>query len=131
MSEFKAHPHGNPVTWFEIYVDDLARARVFYESLFECPLTPMPNDGSFEALSFAGCMPANGAMGALMCHPMRRANPGGTIVYFHVEDCAQLLSRVKRLGGQVLKDKWSIGSDGFIALVSDSEGNTIGLHSFN
>jgi uncharacterized protein len=130
MSESKLHPKGNPVTWFEIYVDDLARAKVFYESLFECTLNSLPTDGSFEALSFEGKMPATGAMGALMHHPMRRANALGTVVYFHVQDCAEQLEKVLGLGGQILRDKWSIGEDGFIALVSDSEGNTIGLNSF-
>ncbi len=130
MSQSKPHPQGNPVTWFEIYVDDLARAKLFYESLFECTLNPLSTDGSFEALSFEGKMPQTGAMGALMHHPLRGASAGGTVVYFHVEDCGELVSRVKGLGGQVLRDRWSIGADGFIALVSDTEGNTIGLHSF-
>ena len=40
-------PKTNPVTWFEIYVEDLARAKAFYESVFNCSLikekTDIPN----------------------------------------------------------------------------------------
>ena len=53
----------NPVTWFEIYVDDLARAKVFYESVFKYSLIPETTDGSFEAFRFPGAMPGNGVMG--------------------------------------------------------------------
>jgi predicted enzyme related to lactoylglutathione lyase len=130
MSKFDSHRRANPVTWFEIYVNDLERARVFYEALLDCSLTPLVNDGSFSALSFPGQMPQMGAMGALIHHPMREANPGGSVVYFHVENCAHQTAKVLALGGQVIRDKWAIGEDGFIALIADSEGNTIGLHSF-
>lgn len=34
-----------------------------------------------------------------------------------------------RTGGRVLKPKSAIGDYGFIALVHDTEGNLIGLHS--
>ena len=37
----------NPVTWFEIYVHDLARAKAFYEVVFDCALMPEQTDGSF------------------------------------------------------------------------------------
>ncbi|MEL7148518.1 MAG: VOC family protein, partial [Bacteroidota bacterium] len=32
-------------------------------------------------------------------------------------------------GGQVLQSKMSIGEFGYIAILMDTEGNTIGLHS--
>ena len=54
---------------------------------------------------------------------------GGTIVYFRCDDCAKEASRVGAFGGKVLKDKFSIGDHGHIALVQDNEGNIIGLHS--
>ncbi|MEN9711979.1 MAG: hypothetical protein RLY90_240, partial [Pseudomonadota bacterium] len=39
----------NPVGWFEIYVNDLARAGRFYAAVLERPLRAAPNDGTFEA----------------------------------------------------------------------------------
>lgn len=121
----------NPVTWFEIYVDDLQRAKDFYELVFGCTLIPEKSDGSFEAFRFPGSMPGNGSMGALMKHPMRKPSLEGTMVYFHCEDCATQSELALRHGGQLFRPKWSIGSDGFIAIIGDTEGNAIGLHSFN
>lgn len=120
----------NPITWFEIYVDDLARAKAFYEVVFGYSLIPESTDGTFAAYRFPGGMPGQGAMGALMKHPMRRPSVEGTMVYFHCENCEVQLQRAKKNGGQVFKAKWSIGPDGFIAIIGDSEGNAIGLHSF-
>jgi len=121
----------NPVTWFEIYVEDLTRAKAFYETVFGCTLLPEMTDGSFEAFRFPGGMPGNGAMGALMKHAMRKPSREGTMVYFHCSDCNIPLELAKKNGGQVFKEKWSIGQDGFIAIMGDSEGNAIGLHSFH
>ncbi|HNL55919.1 MAG TPA: VOC family protein, partial [Turneriella sp.] len=33
----------NPVVHFEIYVDDMTRAKTFYEAVFQTKLEPMPN----------------------------------------------------------------------------------------
>ena len=70
-----------------------------------------------------------GAGGALV--KMEGVSSGGnsTLVYFSCEDCAVEASRVVDAGGQIHREKWSIGEYGFIALVVDTEGNKIGLHS--
>lgn len=120
----------NPVTWFEIYVTDLERARAFYESVFGYVMTPVQTDGSFKAYHFPGQVPHFGAMGALMHHPMREPSSEGSIVYFHCEDAGLLSNLALKHGGLIHRAKWGIGADGFIALIGDSEGNTIGLHSF-
>ena len=120
----------NPITWFEIYVEDLARAKFFYESVFDCSLIQEKTDGTFEAYRFPGQMPGNGAMGSLMKHPMRKPSLEGTMIYFHCDDCQIQSELVKKNGGQVFRAKWSIGQDGFIAIIGDTEGNAIGLHSF-
>ena len=120
----------NPVTWFEIYAEDLARAKVFYEAVFACSLIPEKSDGSFEAYRFPGAIPGNGAMGSLMKHPMRKPSQEGTLIYFHCDDCEIQVERAKKYGGQIFREKWSIGQDGFIAIIGDTEGNAIGLHSF-
>ena len=54
---------------------------------------------------------------------------GGTLVYFGCKDCALESSRVVAHGGKLVRDKFSIGEHGFIALASDTEGNMIGFHS--
>jgi len=62
---------------------------------------------------------------------MEGVSSGGnsTMVYFSCEDCAVEAARAKAHGGQVHPEKMSIGEYGFIALVMDTEGNMVGLHS--
>ena len=52
------------------------------------------------------------------------------LVYFSVDDCAAAAARATARGSQVYVGKQSIGEMGFIAIVGDSEGNSIGLHSW-
>lgn len=71
-----------------------------------------------------------GAAGALA--KMKGGPSGGgtsTIVYFSCDDCAVEAGRFASAGGVVMKPKFSIGQYGFIALVTDTEKNIIGLHS--
>ena len=40
-----------------------------------------------------------------------------------------IVGRVEQAGGKVEQPKTSIGEHGFIALIRDTEGNVVGLHS--
>jgi len=118
----------NPVGWFEIYVHDMARARRFYESVFEVRLEEL-HSTKFEMWGFPIEQGAHGAPGALVKY--ERLPPGGnsTVVYFSCEDCAVEEARAGKSGGRVHRPKMSIGEYGFIALIFDTEGNLFGLHS--
>ncbi|MES9833656.1 MAG: VOC family protein [Candidatus Thiodiazotropha sp. L084R] len=121
----------NPVAWFEIYVDDLQRARDFYESVFVVSLEKLgdPTDSGIEMLSFPSDMEKYGATGALVKMDGFNAGGNSTLVYFSCEDCAIEESRVKAAGGTIQQSKTSIGEYGYISTVIDTEGNMIGLHS--
>lgn len=114
--------------WFEIYVQDMQRAKTFYESVFQVRLDRLDNPED-ELWAFPMEMGTWGAGGALV--KMEGVTSGGnsTIIYFNCDDCAVEQARVVAAGGRILREKWSIGEYGFIALVVDSEGNTIGLYS--
>ena len=123
-------PNRNPVGWFEIYVQDMGRARAFYETVLKLELSsllsPMPD---LEMWSFPGGPTNPGAPGALV--KMEGVPSGGnsTLVYFSCADCAAEASRVPKAGGRIFKEKFPIGPYGFIALALDTEGNMFGLHS--
>jgi predicted enzyme related to lactoylglutathione lyase len=118
----------NPVGWFEIYVQDTARAKAFYEATFEVKLEPLPSPG-IEMLAFPAKPDSPGCGGALVRMPGKDSSGGGTLIYFSCADCATELARATAHGGRVFKNKFSIGQYGFIALIFDTEGNMIGLHS--
>lgn len=122
----------NSVGWFEIYVENMDRAQTFYEGVFQKKLDKMETPDSVQDLQmvgFPGNMETYGANGALVQMKEYGPSPSGTIVYFSCEDCSNESSRVEDLGGKIVKPKFSIGKYGNIALVQDSEGNMIGLHS--
>ena len=118
----------NPVNWFEIYVQDIDRAKAFYESVFQVTLTKLDSP-DLEMWTFPMEEDGMGATGALV--KMEGAPSGGnsTLVYFSCEDCAEESSRVADSGGRVQQEKMTIGEYGFIALAFDTEGNMFGLHS--
>jgi uncharacterized protein len=118
----------NPVGWFEIYVQNMKRAQSFYEKTFQVKLAPLPSPG-MEMLAFPGGPEGYGCPGALVKMEGKDSGGGGTVVYFSCEDCAVESERAAKDGGEIFKEKFSIGEYGFIALVVDTEGNMIGLHS--
>lgn len=118
----------NPVRWFEIYVQDMERAKQFYESVFRVTLEKL-NSPDLEMWAFPMQRGAMGASGSLV--RMAGVSSGGnsTLVYFGCEDCADEAARVAESGGRIQREKMSIGEYGFIALAIDTEGNMLGLHS--
>ncbi len=120
----------NPVVWFEIYVQEMARAKQFYEAVFGLTLTqlesPIPG---MELWSFPMEQGAPGATGALVKMEEKDAGGGGTLIYFSCADCSIEATKAATNGGQIFREKFPIGQYGFIALVFDTEGNMIGLHS--
>ena len=118
----------NPVGWFEIYVQDMPRAKAFYETVLATKLEKLPA-GDLEMFNFPMDPEAPGSTGALVRMQGVPSGGGGTLVYFKCDDCATEAGRVPAAGGRVHKPKFSIGPYGFIALAVDPDGNMFGLHS--
>ena len=118
----------NPIGWFEIYVQDMVRSRAFYDSVFVTRLERLEGP-DIEMWAFPMAPDRPGAPGALVKMDGFPSGGNSTIVYFTCSDCAVEAKRACESGGRIFKDKFSIGQYGFIALVLDTEGNMIGLHS--
>ncbi len=120
----------NPIVWCEIYVQDMDRAKQFYESVFEVKLEKLESSESpaIDMWTFPMTMDAVGAAGALVKMDGVASGGSGTIPYFHCDEVAVELERVVNAGGKIHTPKESIGQYGFMALIVDTEGNTIGLH---
>lgn len=119
---------GNPVCWFEIYVQDMPRARAFYESVLGTKLAKLES-GDIDMWAFPMSGDKAGTGGSLIRVPGCPSGGNSTIVYFACEDCAVEESRVVSSGGRVERPKFSIGENGFVSLAIDTEGNMIGLYS--
>ena len=118
----------NPIRWFEIYVQDMDRAKAFYEKTFETTLQRLAGP-DIEMWAFPMQPDAPGCPGSLVKLPGKDSGTGGTIIYFTCADCAVQASRAAQNGGQLQKEKFPIGQYGFISFILDTEGNMIGLHS--
>ena len=122
------NPNRNPVGWFEIYVQDMNRAKAFYQNTFQLTLERLESPG-IELWAFPFRPENPGCAGALAKMSGKDSGSGGTIIYFSCANCAVEASRAVQNGGRIQKEKTGIGQYGFIALVFDTEGNMIGLHS--
>lgn len=118
----------NPVGWFEIYVQDMSRAKAFYEGILQAHLTSLGSP-ELEMWGFPMAQDQYGASGALVRMEGVASGGNSTMVYFSCADCAVESARVKAYGGKIVREKFSIGDYGFIAIAVDTEGNLFGLHS--
>ena len=119
---------GNPVRWFEIYVQDMERAKAFYQAVLGVTFSKL-NSPDMELWAFPMATERAGASGALVRMPGCASGGNSTLVYFGCEDCAIEAGRVAAAGGRLERAKTSIGEYGFMALALDTEGNMFGLHS--
>jgi predicted enzyme related to lactoylglutathione lyase len=118
----------NAVNWFELYVADFDRAKRFYESALQTSLQECSTENCRMGM-FPFDM-ANGIGGAITKMNGIAPGAGGTLVYLNVEgDLDGVLKRAPSAGGSVMKPRTAIGEHGFIALIKDTEGNAVGLHS--
>jgi len=125
-----ANPTKNPVNWFEIYVDDIERAKKFYSEVlqitFQDQATP---NGKMSFFPYSDDHNAPNACGCLFQMDLVKAGGNSVMVYFECDDCQVEQDRVEAAGGKVMAPKFSIGEYGFSSVCIDSEGNAFGLHS--
>lgn len=123
MSDFNAK--NNRVVWFDIPVGDLDRADKFYASVLDIPI----HRQQLGDLSFSVLHHTDGNGGCLVVKPAE-VSATGTLNYLNTEGrIRDAVAKVTAGGGQVLEDVHSIGPHGFRAVILDSEGNRLALHS--
>jgi predicted enzyme related to lactoylglutathione lyase len=116
------------LNWFEIPCSDLNRAAQFYDSVLEIQLKRETFMDVPHAIFGSS---AGGAVGGALVQDKQNApSAKGTLVYLDASGKLDAcLARVTRLGGEVLLPKTDISPNGFIAILRDTEGNRVGLHS--
>jgi predicted enzyme related to lactoylglutathione lyase len=119
----------NAINWFEIFVSDFNRARRFYEKALDIHMEVV--DGMGAAMGMFPCDAATGVGGCITAADQPLVSSAtATRVYLNVEGKLDaVVQRVPANGGKIIQDRTSIAPHGFIALMQDSEGNLVGLHS--
>jgi predicted enzyme related to lactoylglutathione lyase len=122
----------NAISWFEIGTTDLERATKFYETIFGIQLAPMdlPNI-KMRMFPLDDMMTQVG--GALVDSGgfHKPSATDGPLIYLNGNpDVQNVLDKVEAAGGKIMLPKTEISPDyGYMAVIMDTEGNRIGLHS--
>jgi len=120
------------VVHFEIPVDDLARAKEFYGSIFEWELQDMDMGGG-GMYTTVTTVPVNDRMqptepGAINGGIMRRsADTTAPVITIEVRGIDDAMKKIEAAGGSVVQARTEIPNMGAFAYFKDSEGNTMGL----
>jgi len=116
----------NRAVWFDVPVADLDRAAAFYTAVLGIKV----HKEQFEGMTFCVLDHQDGNGGCLIREPSAISSSGGILVYMNVDGrIRDAAAQVERCGGKVVQPVHSIGPHGGRAVVLDSEGNRIALHS--
>jgi predicted enzyme related to lactoylglutathione lyase len=113
--------------WFDVPCVDLDRAIAFYSAVLGCRVAKQEGPG------FAlGVLPHEGAaVGG--CLAVMKDNPPsdhGVLIYLNCQGrLDDAVAAAAAHGGSIREPKQSIGPHGFRAVIRDSEGNRVALHS--
>ncbi|SHM70144.1 VOC family protein [Polaribacter sp. KT 15] len=118
----------NPVNWFDIHVSNLKNAKEFYETVFNIKLVDFPVEFGKQA-GFPFDPKGLNITGALVERENFVKCNNNTIIYFESKDCITEERLVEKAGGKTIRSKMSIGEFGFVSILEDIDGNSIGLHS--
>ena len=122
----------NAISWFEIGTTDLDRATKFYETIFQEKFVPLDLD-NIKMRMFPLNNMMTGVGGALVDSKgfHKPSATDGPLIYLNGNPDLQLvLDRVEAAGGKIMLPKTEISAEyGYMAVIIDSEGNRIGLHS--
>jgi len=121
-------PTRHQVVWFDIPVRDLDRARRFYSAVLG---TELKKEQSGPGVAIAVLPHAEGSIGGCLVQNMdAKPSETGPLLYLNTHGrLDEALNAVEKHGGTVLSARHSIAPFGFRAIVLDSEGNRIALHS--
>ncbi|APV50075.1 glyoxalase [Betaproteobacteria bacterium GR16-43] len=123
MSELNAKH--NRTVWVDIPVADLDRAAKFYNAVLALPIHKVAANG----VNFCVLDHGEGNGGCLIASK-DAVTSKGILVYMNVNGrIRDAVAKAVANGGKVLEDTVAIGPHGFRAVVLDSEGNRIALHS--
>lgn len=118
------------VTHFEIPFDDIERAQKFYQETFGWIIFKIPEMDYYwvtttETDHNTGIPKNPGAINGGML-PRQEPRHSPTVV-INVKSLDEHLNKVTKAGGTVVFPKIQVGTHGFYAQISDTEGNHIGL----
>jgi predicted enzyme related to lactoylglutathione lyase len=123
----------NILNWFEISVNDIDRAKKFYETIFSIDMGDTMEMMGMKMAMFPMENMNGKVSGGLVQGPMHKPSADGAKIYLNSNPDLDLpLSKVESAGGKITMPKTKITDEiGYMAFFIDTEGNGIALHSNN
>lgn len=120
----------NALNWFEISVSDIARAKKFYETIFDIQMHQEEMMG-MQMAYFPNADMNGKVAGALVQSEQHTPSMDGAKIYLNGNpDLANALAKIEGAGGKVIMPKTHIAENvGYMAFFIDTEGNAVALHS--
>jgi len=116
----------NRAVWFDIPVVDLKRASAFYATVLNIRV----DEADFDGFAFSVLEHEEGNGGCLVPKADEVTSDKGILLYLNVDGRIREAARlVTESGGKIIEDVHPIGPHGVRAIVLDSEGNRLALHS--
>ena len=117
---------------FDLPVDDLSRAKKFYEEVFGWIIAPVPESGGNYHSAITVPSDDKGdpkVPGGINGGFYQRGTHGlaGTFIEIKVPSIEDHLKRIEKAGGTIVVPKGPISTLGFFAVIKDTEGNIVGL----
>jgi uncharacterized protein len=127
----------NALNWFEIPVTDADRAKKFYETILDIEMVkPTAEDGVDEMVLFPRhpntIMGISGIVsGALVKSKRLKTSNNGILIYLNASPSIKtVIDKIEKAGGEIVMPRTK-NPAGYIAIFTDTEGNTVGLHAVN
>ncbi|MET0324368.1 MAG: VOC family protein [Ilumatobacteraceae bacterium] len=117
------------VVHFEIPADDVSRAQGFYEQAIGWSMSSMPGMG----YTLLGTTPTDDTgmpsePGSINGGMFERVDDIATpVIVIDVDDIDAALTTIESSGGKTVRPREPVGTMGFAAYFTDSEGNLLGL----
>src|SRR3989338_1142313 len=119
----------DPVVHFEMAMENMARGKKFYESVFDLKFDDVPQ--MYYAIAHSTESEKSGLPikpgrinGGFTDRKIDNINP---IIVIKVQDIMKSLEKAKKEGAKIVREQMQVGEMGLYARITDSEGNVIGV----
>ena len=127
----------NAITWFEIPVEDIKRAKKFYETVLDIQLVSTKPEGDLEAMELFPRLKdvsmgrTDVVSGALIKADRLHPAGDGILIYLNANpELDKAIARIAPAGGKVILPKTK-NPAGYVCIFEDTEGNKMGLYAGN
>lgn len=113
----------NPFVHVELNTTDVDKAKNFYGRLFDWEMedVAMGPSGNYTMIR-----PGMGTGGGMLKHPMP-GEPSTWLAYVEVENIVAATEKAKALGAKIVRDITEIPDAGWLSIITDPTGATLGL----